>query len=49
MVVKLGDHVVDVIIKSYRVSNLLILTCVAFYVEFCLFKKLQVAFFAFLA
>jgi hypothetical protein len=36
-------------IRSYRVSNLLIWTCVASYVEFCLFEKLQAEFFAFLA
>jgi hypothetical protein len=36
-------------LRSYRVSNLLIWTCVASYVEFCLFEKLWVAFFAFLA
>jgi hypothetical protein len=27
-------------IRSYRISNLLIWTCVASYVEFCLFEKL---------
>jgi hypothetical protein len=32
-------------IRSYRVSNLIIWTCVASYVEFCLFDKLQVDFF----
>jgi hypothetical protein len=36
-------------IWSYRVSNLLIWTCVASYVEFCLFEKLCVESFAFLA
>jgi hypothetical protein len=39
MVVKLGDLVVDVNTKL-SVSNLLIWTCVASYVEFCLFEKL---------
>jgi hypothetical protein len=36
-------------IRNYRVSNLLIWTCVASYVEFCLLEKLQVESFAFLA
>jgi hypothetical protein len=36
-------------LQCYRVSNLLIWTCVSSYVEFCLFQKLQVAFFVFLA
>jgi hypothetical protein len=36
-------------IRTYRVSNLLIWTCVASYVEFCLFEKLEVESFAFLA
>jgi hypothetical protein len=29
-------------LRSYRVSNLLIWTCVASYVEFCLYEKLLV-------
>jgi hypothetical protein len=36
-------------IRTYRVSNFLIWTCVASYVEFCLFEKLWVESFAFLA
>jgi hypothetical protein len=36
-------------IRSYRLSKLLIWTCVASYVEFCLFEKLYVEFLAFLA
>jgi hypothetical protein len=36
-------------IRSYRVLNLLIWTCVASFVEFCLFEKLYVECFAFLA
>jgi hypothetical protein len=46
MVVKLGDHVVDA--RSYRVSNLLIWTCVISYVKLFYLRRSKLHFLHFL-